>query len=36
MKEILQDLPNGAVLLYTAITAVSAFVGWFLGSIRKK
>lgn len=36
MKEILTDLPNGAVLLYTAITAVSAFIGWLFGSIKKK
>lgn len=35
MSDFIQSLPDGAVLLYSAITAVSAFVGWVIGRIKK-
>lgn len=36
MSDFITSLPDGAVLLYSAITAVSAFIGWVVGRIKRR
>lgn len=36
MNELGEILKEGGILLYSAISAVSAFVGWFIGKIKRK